>query len=490
MKYSSILAATVAVGALMGVSAPVQARVVKRTVTRTTTSSNSQAAEIRALRAELQELKARLDARDAQIATAPAPSPEAQAAITQAQTQAAQAQTTAVAAQQTAEKASKDTGALAKAVAWAKDTTISGRMYFNASYIDHKTNGVRGGNLDNGGGFAIKRFYLGIDHKFNDVFSANLTMDVDNVLRSGTTLGAANTTGNTNQTGAPTINATTDQGFYIKKAFLQAKISPSLIIRAGSADMPWIPYVENVYGYRHIEQTLTDRAKFGTSADWGIHVLGDFAGGLVSYQFSAVDGGTYRSPRFTETIDFEGRVSAKYKGFEAAVGGYLGKNANDVQTGLPTTARLVKRIDGLLAYKGTLNKIPFTIGGEYVYSENKNPTGFTPVVYPAREKADGYSVFGSVQWMPKWSTFARWDSYKPSEVNAYRFKDDYLNVGLQWSPAKIVDLALTYKHESVKGGNIAPGNVQYAIGCTPGSAGAPCGKGTWDEIGLYGQFRF
>jgi hypothetical protein len=473
MKYSGILVATVAVGALTGVAAPAQAKTVKH---RVAPKASSQAEEIRELRAELQALKSRLDAQEsAQVQTA-ATAQQAAAAVTQARTDAAQAQTSAVTAQQTAAKADKDTGALAKAVEWAKDTKISGRMYFNTSYIDHEVNGSKGALGDNGVGFAVKRFYLGIDHRFNDTFSANLTMDVDNLLRTSTPTG--------------TTASSTVQGFYIKKAFLQAKINPALIVRLGAADLPWIPYVENVYGYRHIEQTLTDRDKLDASADWGVHVLGDLAGGLVSYQFSAVNGSGYRVPKNVQTIDLEGRISTKYKGFEAAVGGYVGKAGADTQTGLPTTARLLKRIDALLAYKGTVRNIPFTIGGEYAYSENKNPTSFTPVIYPASEKADGYSVFASVNWLPKWSTFARYDTLKSSEVTAYRFKHEYYNVGLQWSPAKIVDLALVYKHEGAHGGSITPGNDQYPVGCVPTVAGGACGKGTFDEIGLYGQFRF
>lgn len=496
MKYSSMLAATVAAGALMGVSAPVQAKVVKHRAA--SPAAGSQAAEIRALRAELQELKARLDARDAQLATAPAPAPstEAQAAITQAQTQAAAAQTQAATAQATAEKASKDTGALAKAVAWAKDTTISGRMYFNSSYIDHKSNGVRGALGDNGGGFAIKRFYVGVDHKFNDMFSANLTMDVDNLIRASTpqttslaTTGTAPAGGGAITGGSTAITGTV-QGFYIKKAFLQAKLDPAFIIRLGAADTPWIPYVENVYGYRHIEQTLTDRAKFGTSSDWGVHVLGDLMGGVVSYQFSAVNGAGYRVPKQVQTIDLEGRISAKYKGFEAAIGGYVGKMGADTQTGSPIPQLLAKRLNALIAYKGKISEMPVTIGGEYVYAEDKNPTGFSAAT--VHDKGDGYSAFASVGFMPKWSVFGRYDTFKSSEIVAYGFKDNYLNAGLQWSPAKIVDLALVYKHETARGGTITPGNLQYGLGCGTGvnAASVTCGRGTWDEFGLYGQFRF
>ncbi len=31
---------------------------------------------------------------------------------------------------------------------------------------------------------------------------------------------------------------------YIKKAYVQAKLSDALVFRAGSADLPWVPFVE------------------------------------------------------------------------------------------------------------------------------------------------------------------------------------------------------------------------------------------------------
>lgn len=466
MKYSSILTATVAVGALMGVAAPVQARTVKHS----SAAASSQSEEIRELKAELQALKARLDAQEAAQAQATASVQQAQsdnsAAITEAKNSAAQAQASAAAAQAAAQKSTKDQGDLSKAVAWAKDTSISGRMYFNASHITHEVNGIKTGNTDNGAGFAIKRFYLGVDHKFNDTFSANLTTDVS--LLSGTGMTA-----------------------YIKKAYLQAKVSPALVIRAGSADMPWIPYAEGIYGYRHIEQTVSDRTKFGTSADWGVHVMGDLAGGIISYQVSAVDGGGYRNPQFSKTVDFEGRISAKYKGFEAAVGGYTGELGQDI-VGATSTLRNYNRLNALVAYKGKIDKMPFTIGGEYFYAEGKlfNSTKPQPTTAP-KDKADGYSAFASLGFMPQWSVFGRYDTVKPAEVSDYGLKDDYYNIGLQWSPAKIVDLALVYKHEEARNGAFQTGSLQSGfIGCFTGVSQSCVGKGTYDEIGIFGQLRF
>ncbi len=38
---------------------------------------------------------------------------------------------------------------------------------------------------------------------------------------------------------------------FIKKAYLQAKYDPAFTIRLGAADLPWVPFVEGIYGYRY-----------------------------------------------------------------------------------------------------------------------------------------------------------------------------------------------------------------------------------------------
>src|SRR3569833_3067309 len=111
-------------------------------------------------------------------------------------------------------------------------------MYFNLSNINQKTaTGVpasSGKVPPSGTGFDIKRYYVGIDHKFNDIYSANLTMDMQY------------------------SSAISSTEFYIKKAYLQAAYSPALTVRLDSTDMPWIPIVENVNDNHNDKQTLTD----------------------------------------------------------------------------------------------------------------------------------------------------------------------------------------------------------------------------------------
>ena len=341
----------------------------------------------------------------------------------------------------------------APAGGWWDNTSISGRMYWDFTNITAKNNGVKSSN--NGTSFDIKRFYLSVDHTFDSVFSSDLTTDV-----------------------------TYDKGIgvsqvYIKKAYLQAKLDPAFIVRIGSADMPWIPYVEGVYGYRYVENTLVDRIKFGNSADWGLHVLGSLADGMVNYQFSMVNGAGYKKAATyrTKSPDFEGRVSLKYQGFQAAVGGYVGHEG--VQYGM-TSNHTYTRFDALAAY--TANGVK--VGVEYFDASNKGaeaqPAGFSTHGY-------GYSPFASYTFMPQWTIFGRYDYVKPYSQDAAHkaFHNDYYNVGLTYSPAKIVDFSLVYKHDAGSNGYIGDSN-----GSIGGTAFAAGNNGSFNEVGIFGRLRW
>jgi hypothetical protein len=197
--------------------------------------------------------------------------------------------------------------------------------------------------------------------------------------------------------------------------------------------------------------------------------MGSFAHGIVSYQISAVDGGGYRNPQFTKTVDVEGRLSIAYKGFNAAIGGYTGKLGKNVQGA--TTFHSANRFNALLAYKGKAGGIDFTLGGEYFYAKNWNR-----VTSVSEDSSDGFSLFGSVAPAKEWSVFGRYDWVNPSKDLNPTQKANYFNVGVQYSPTKIVDLALVYKRDDADNG-LMIGNL--------GS-----GQATRDEFGLYGQFRW
>lgn len=453
-------------------------------------AAGGQSAEINALKAQVEALTARLDAQEQNSAQATAQINNAQNQAAAAQAAAATA-TTQVAAAQAAVPIEVKTALAAQPKPkpqWFDSTSISGRMYFNFSNLDQKVNGVK--QASRGTGFNIKRLYIGVDHQFNSVFSANFTTDISNVVGS-----TSNYNFNANSAASPANStALVGRGFYVKKAYLQAKLNPALIIRAGAADLPWVPWIENQYGYRHIENTLIDRTNFGTSADWGIHVLGDLAGGLISYQVSAIDGGGYRNVKVTKTVDIEGRLSTSYKGFFAGIGGYTGKRANDTQnavTGATSTINGVtfigggklhtaSREDAAIGYKSKL----FTIGGEYFHAKNWNN-----VTTAAQDKSDGYSVFANVNFAPKWSVFGRYDWVKYSKELNPEFHQHYYDAGIQYEPVKIVDIALVYKRENLNDGSISAVSG-YSNQNAPAVTIPINGRATTNEIGIFGQLRF
>ena len=351
---------------------------------------------------------------------------------------------------------------VAKAVpprGWEGSTSVSGRMYYDITSLNQKSNGVP--QSSNGVGFDVKRFYIGIDHKFNDMFSANITTDF-NYLNIATS-----PSGNSKQT-----------VLYIKKAYLQAKFNDALIVRLGSADLPWVPFMEDAYGNRYIENVIIDRDKFGTSADWGVHALGKLGpNGMFGYQVSVINGSGYKAASTgvgstrTHSVDVEGRVNMNIQHFTFALGGYDGKLGNDTINSLTRSAQ---RFDAAAIY----NDGHIRVGGEYFKTWN-----WTSVpLASTKDEAEGYSIFGSYNLTKKISVFGRYDWVNPRQNTVASGRDNYFNVGISYEPVKIVDFALVYKRDSIDNLNLSTSNG--TIGSTLGH------NGTYDEVGLWGQVRW
>ena len=473
MKTNHALLAAVAIGAIVAPSAHAatkkhhtHAKAVAAAAPRDSalkSEVDELKAQVAALRDELKAQRETAATTQTQVATIQTQTDTATQTATAAATKADTAVATANATKTAEAKTEKAVGAMS----WAGDTKIGGTVFFNASNINQQSNGVK--QSSNGTGFNVKRIYLSVDHKFSDVWSANITTDVSNVIGQSANANYINGITATNDIG---------KGLYIKKAFLQAKISPMLVIRAGAADTAWIPFLEGKYEHRYVDLTLTDNYKLANSADWGISAQGDFADGLISYQVGVVNGAGYRTVNVTKSVDFDGRISANYKGFWAAVGGYTGHIGKDFQ-GVVTT-HSANRFDAGLGYKTKL----FNVGGEYVYAKN-----FNSVTAPTEDKNEGWSVYGNVNFAPKWQVFGRYDWIKqtPNTTTGFSVHNDYFNVGLQWEPAKIVDISLVYKRDSATNFGTGAGTIAQANGT--GSIGGTI-NGTYDEVGLFGLIKF
>ena len=318
-----------------------------------------------------------------------------------------------------------------------ENTTVGGRAFIDVTSLDAKgANGLKTGA--SGTGLDVKRFYLILNHTFDEIWSANLTTDFNYV------------------------SADSETQLFVKKAYLQAKLADAFFVRAGSADLAWVPFVEENYGYRYVEQVLLDRLKFGTSADWGVHAGGKVADGTVGYAASLVEGNGYKNPTRSKSLDAEARVSfMPIKGLTAGIGFYSGKLGKDVEATTTPAIHTASRYDALVAYTND----NFRVGGEYFSADN-----WTAVTSVAKDQADGFSGWGSFNFTKQVAGFVRYDNDKPNKDTAPNKKEEYYNAGVAFKPRKGVDLAVVYKHDEVKNASVT--TTQY------------------DEFGVWAQVTF
>jgi hypothetical protein len=299
------------------------------------------------------------------------------------------------------------------ASSWADNTTVGGTMFVDFSNIDQASNGSKTDAA--GTGLDVKRFYLSIDHQFNDVWSADLTTDFNYVSNDGET------------------------NLFVKKAYVQGAFSKLATLRSGSAGTPWIPFVEDFYGYRFVENTLVDRMKFGNSADWGLHLLGD--SGTFDYQVSMVNGGGYKHPNRSDSVDFEARVGfTPIKGFAVAIGGYTGHLGEDTTTS--PALHDARRYDAMVAW----NANGLRLGAEWFRANDWNN-----VATPFSDAADGYSLWGSYDFSAA-SVFARYDRVEPSKHLDPDLEDTYYNFGVAFPITTGIRVAVAYKNERLRNG--------------------------------------
>ncbi len=328
-------------------------------------------------------------------------------------------------------------------------TKIQGRLYADFTSKEIKDDGTGTKSSDSGIGTDVKRFYFTVTHKINSTWSAQFQSDIGDH-------------------GAKRYDV------FVKKAYLQGHFSDALTVRLGSADTPWIPFAEGQYGMRYLENTITDSLGLGTSADWGVHVLGKLAGGKVGYQVSAINGRGYSDPTRSNSVDFEGRIDFEpVQGLTLAVGGYSGKLGKDTATASPAL-HTATRTQALVNWKSG----PFGIGGEWFEAKN-----FKNVTTPETDKADGYSIWAHYAPAESLTIFARYDDAKPSKDLAPGKTFTYYNVGIQKQFNRVFAGSLAYKYAEVKGGS--QGTSNGTIGSS--IAGA---KGKYNEVGVWVVYNF
>jgi hypothetical protein len=358
-------------------------------------------------------------------------------------------------------------------------TTVGMQSFMDFGHISNQQNGVD--VTPTGIGFDIKRFYLIVDHKFDEVWAANLTTDAQYLTDK--TAGVSEV--------------------FIKKLYLQATLSDGFVVHAGSYTSPWAPFVESLYGYRFIEKTQTDRLGYANTADWGLNASGKLGGGLFTYSASIVNGGGFKNPSRSKSVDYEGRVGVSPVSWLTLGAGFYSGHLGQINTSNQDFPKnTASRWDVALG----VHAGGFRIGGEYFDAKNYKSASASTGVYstsaittnsttvPLSDTATGFSLWSAFEFNDQWSVFGRYDQAKPSKDVVSTLKDTYFNVGVDLKARKNVDLALVYKNEKVENGQLsvsgADANGSYTIGGTGSSTNGLTTQGKFSEIGLYSQFSF
>ncbi len=360
-------------------------------------------------------VQAELAARDRQIAALQAAVADLQAKVaTLQQTSQAQVEVNAATTHdvQALQASTAQTEKKADHVAaLVHDTQVSGRVFMDLSDTSQHANGVP--TAASGYGLDVKRGYLTVSHRFDDIWSATLTTDFNYLAATGQT------------------------DLFIKNLYLQGKFSDAFVFRVGEIPMAWTPFVEGYYGYRYVENTLTDRSKVANTTDWGLSAGGQLADGKLDYAAAVVNGAGFKNPTRSQRMDFEGRIAfSPVKGMAIAVGGYSGTQGKDTAT--TDALHTASRGDVMVAWAHGDNRL----GAEYFTASNWNNQ-----LNPLRDRASGWSVWGSLGLADAWSVFARYDRVNPSRDLDPSLRDRYFNLGLQWAARKNIKLALVYKDD-------------------------------------------
>jgi hypothetical protein len=340
------------------------------------------------------------------------------------------------------------------AVSTAPSTTVGGVIFTDLTSISTTQDQAGKPSTDkdpNGFGLDVKRGYFIVNHSFDDVWSANLTTDFNFASYKASSTSTANggTPGETVTTG--TTVTTPETQLFVKNLYLQGHFNDWATLRVGVASMPWTSYVEGVYGYRFVENTMTDRSAFANTADWGLHALG--GNDLVSYGFSLVNGGGYKNPSRSKSMDEEGRIAATPLdgALVIAAGFYSGKRGLDTEA--TPAVNTASREDLLLAWKAD----GLTVGLEWFDADKWNNV-LTPSS-TATTKSSGTSLFGSYNFPDTaYAVFARYDDVKPTQDTDSSQEDKYYDVGVSWKYSTNLTWALAYKSDKLTD-NLKLGNT-------------------------------
>ncbi|WP_224371311.1 hypothetical protein [Hyalangium versicolor] len=172
-----------------------------------------------------------------------------------------------------------------------------------------------------------------------------------------------------------TRNGTGNQVFFAetKNAYIEVKdvLGPGLYLRAGVIPLAWIPYEEDLWGYRVQGALPVDRWGYITSADLGLSVGGALPSKYGSFQVNVNNGEGYKAIEVNKRKEVQARLSlnplASMGGPAAGlfVTGYGSFGEYD-------DAGLASRVKSRVIGEAGLQSTPLTLAVAYMSARDSN----------------------------------------------------------------------------------------------------------------------
>ena len=269
---------------------------------------------------------------------------------------------------------------------WLTNINISGKTYLRYSR-------ELGDARKDYNEFAIDRLYLIVLWKLWDRASLRYTLEGGDVRSTDVRL----SNGSLSKSNDQALTAVTKH-LYFHYANPFGKNS---WLRLGQADLPFVPYEEDIWGYRVQGTVFSDRSGYLTSTDLGVALGGRFGSGYGSWQASVVNGEGWKRSEVGKHKDAHARLTINPLaglGGEAAnifVTGFRAEGRyDDVAAGPTLRARTI-----LMAGYKSAGKL--TLAGEYLMASDPASAmaGRYPSLAPragALSDARGTSVFATI----------------------------------------------------------------------------------------------
>lgn len=300
---------------------------------------------------------------------------------------------------------------------WTDKIKFSGKSYINYHTLISEEKGGKKTTIK-ANSFEVPRFYLTLKAKPTDWSTLRLTLDMGRISdpkvedASGDELG---------------VKFDNRYFIYAKYAYLEMK-EPWLKgkFTIGQQGLPWVGFVEKLWGYRWIDKTMTDLHKLQTSADLGASYTGKVKD-FVEYQLAVVNGTGYKDPENNTFKNALGRVTGKFKGAQLSVfGSYDVRDGEDEKKDAWTVATL-------LGYKYKRA----AVGVEYARGADRKH----------QDLGWGVSSFASVKPWKGSTAVLRYDYYD-ADTDADTDNTGYLIAGLGWEWEKHLKTLVNVRHNT------------------------------------------